>query len=1791
MGILALAKQRGFSSDRSTISPHVVPQKLRPNSQLFYDRDLELWDEYEKEFGSSDPREMQVMKHFAEFVALGTVGKLDKENELPTTDSVRNKMRRFYSNWQRKTHQTIPAEVTLSMAPYIEGELADKIGLKNINRAQGFLTTENFVKLQEKLWFSDHHDYVHEGYRVDNATLLNTHCYTSARLSELCQAKYKDVVFLVGWKDGEPELKLKIQRRVCKGKDKKQPEHILYERLSSNRGPPPLYAQPILFFLANFLSSGAIKGNPTLEDMLNYTPPQHRRHWVFEWKEDMLEKPIFPDWTADGPQATARSPYNWSHQASRWAIRAGFIDGCGMHCPRRDSLLKANDSGASIEQVLKYADQQNSAVLRRNYLGSMNTIDGTGCFLGMDVRQDLTEDFRSATMRWILDLPLGLSAQAQAELGQQDDWMKLSQNIKDLTFRIEQEGISDVTREQLKAERKQSYVKRRRLEAAKLREVQKNQPLEYWNERKPHEQGDWRHGHFARIMNLLPERKRLSHALFSAVPLRSHEGLSALRDTIALRTNPCHIAYQDILRPSQGTCPVPSCHTDMESIPLRNQTRWKHVFRCWERHYREHSPFVRFCSLCNYWVKSEPEWLSHCRNHIENRDLPFRCDPVFFRNATACAGYCPVHLGNEECPADQRLHQFWDKSGWQRHVSTCVMQYIQAEPNPSNLSCPHPECPVISRSPEQLWIHLKDIHSVSREPSAKRKQCNEAGQGDDENSSPTKKLRTQFQVGGDQTYDGFWKGGAYHMSAGWILSDAKAIPEVPTEHSASSLSGVGDLGHVWDEQGSIFGSDIPPSSLSVSSANTIYSNQGDDMSLRSRSLERSTVGSRDDLKVEKQRHRPLTASGGNYDSAFSPVSPSARLNPTPHENGPSNSPSSSPRNNPNLANFEDHISTRNPGLLQPASVIRTEKPEASAMRSHEDGYSEGRRASEKLQDILSLSGNLDMIDPQLSMDHHSQEHAKSTEADASSPTQSYLEGAQPSQPIALDEDDEIWEVDRLLAKWKQGRQALYLVKWKGFPNDANSWQKRNDISDELVSDRSSDSFSLHDDDSVFDVDGDGLSDMDTDPTDASDAVSDHDLDVCSPGGSIYGEVSASEDSASDDDGDQLSDIDSDPSDASDAEPDADDACPGGGNDLPPEFFLQMQEDSDDEDANKTLYADSTTKQLDGIEWRWTAYCEYTKQDPKLCLQNLSFGKAKAFFTWVVTQKTGVGGRRLPGLESARSFNQYWEGFRLVYERETGKKIDSLFKRKMCRVIRTLVIKHKLTSQPRENRCMTIENLEKQAKKTISTTRKRFRIAVLDRKPSSSCATETLTFTFLGDKEINTLTLPETIFDSSLLLSPHTYLLGLIFHHKAFQAPSLTSPEHLSKLDIHPGELELPLPLKQDMDDVFVFRDTVKTALGGHMLSANKQITYQMIAGWVKRMGELAGFIIAVILYTLRYNSANEFDNSPNISDGLRNLLLQHASSNIFRKHYLGRVVSADTMAIVRHTKQQEALMRQACSVGHSISTRRPTDLTPEQSAAVNDDPQIQALLRKRLELAKGPPAARKKLGDITKAIQSLRAKLRRDYKQKYRKGWSRQQAVVDIERQLAGKTFEEPPMPSSPSDEAAHPAQERLLQALTAPVADTIEAEYRRRNNAILAVMAYCPIQEGPSRRTGSTARSNKSSVSGRPKATDGELKTNDAISAAITSVYVRNPSERSRRCFLCVERATTLGSCDPDIERLIKSFYSAGDLSKHFKRHHLSNIQDDEKLHCRLCDLPLDHKMHLQNHAETVHGIVSRGG
>ncbi|KAK7408614.1 hypothetical protein QQX98_009216 [Neonectria punicea] len=166
-------------------------------------------------------------------------------------------------------------------------------------------------------------------------------------------------------------------------------------------------------------------------------------------------------------------------------------------------------------------------------------------------------------------------------------------------------------------------------------------------------------------------------------------------------------------------------------------------------------------------------------------------------------------------------------------------------------------------------------------------------------------------------------------------------------------------------------------------------------------------------------------------------------------------------------------------------------------------------------------------------------------------------------------------------------------------------------------------------------------------------------------------------------------------------------------------------------------------------------------------------------------------------------------------------------------------------------------------------------------------TPEFTKTYLGTKDAKTFTVPETLLDPTLLLSPHAFLLGILFRHRAFRACDLTSASQLNSLDIHPSERELRLPLREDLNDAPLFRRAVKT-LTGFEMSLTEPITYSMMAGWIKRIGVLLGRLYTTICYNLRYNAGNELDESPYASDAIRNLALDHDSSVPFQKHYLGR---------------------------------------------------------------------------------------------------------------------------------------------------------------------------------------------------------------------------------------------------------------------------------------------------------------
>jgi hypothetical protein len=88
----------------------------------------------------------------------------------------------------------------------------------------------------------------------------------------------------------------------------------------------------------------------------------------------------------------------------------------------------------------------------RNFVGTRGSpekLAETIRILGMDLRHDVTEDFRSASMKWNMDLPLGLPAKEQVELEQQKECVALTRKIENFTLQIEDTAMEEA-RQRLK---------------------------------------------------------------------------------------------------------------------------------------------------------------------------------------------------------------------------------------------------------------------------------------------------------------------------------------------------------------------------------------------------------------------------------------------------------------------------------------------------------------------------------------------------------------------------------------------------------------------------------------------------------------------------------------------------------------------------------------------------------------------------------------------------------------------------------------------------------------------------------------------------------------------------------------------------------------------------------------------------------------------------------------------------------------------------------------------------------------------------------------------------------------------------------------------------------------------------------------------------------------------------------------------------------------------------------------------------------------------------------------------
>lgn len=185
------------------------------------------------------------------------------------------------------------------------------------------------------------------------------------------------------------------------------------------------------------------------------------------------------------------------------------------------------------------------------------------------------------------------------------------------------------------------------------------------------------------------------------------------------------------------------------------------------------------------------------------------------------------------------------------------------------------------------------------------------------------------------------------------------------------------------------------------------------------------------------------------------------------------------------------------------------------------------------------------------------------------------------------------------------------------------------------------------------------------------------------------------------------------------------------------------------------------------------------------------------------------------------------------------------------------------------------------------------------------------------------------------------------------------------------------------------------------------------------------------------------------------LVLDHRpGGKTFFSSSLNRNFSIDLAAIFLGREPQRELVHQAVSHGHNRTVRRPAKLTKEQSAAA-----IAASARvRRLERFRDNfPGQHPDYSKASLAVKSAKRKVVRDAEKKMREEWTSKQSVEDITRQLEGKPLETyQPAAARPMS----PAQQRMSDALRAPLINDYQALLQRRANAIKALVAYCAIEE-----------------------------------------------------------------------------------------------------------------------------------
>ncbi|KAK6495730.1 hypothetical protein TWF481_002777 [Arthrobotrys musiformis] len=351
--------------------------------------------------------------------------------------------------YTERTQTQVAKKVGDEIRSYLYNNLRVEQELTLLGRGKPLAKATDLFVLLNYHWALDTSILRHERYRIQLPLILMIMAFTASRPGALVESncrrgtneslKYKDVSLQILPCDDERKIIIimELTSWIMKGRGRKQEPvtFMLHERDDC------LAFDPIILFLALAFADNAFKSQDIKQpaDLFKLRVPSHLECLHIQWREDILEAPVFREAKSTGSEISETEALSYGVLQ---ALMKNLGENAGYEEPLKPYNLRraaanAIDSVATLSQRTQALGHTGGSTFDRWYKSRRVNVDIQSAFLGTPSRKDLLEAIGKMGLRRHPQAPKSLTPDEKEKAIQKNEVLEnLQMDAAELRSRL-----------------------------------------------------------------------------------------------------------------------------------------------------------------------------------------------------------------------------------------------------------------------------------------------------------------------------------------------------------------------------------------------------------------------------------------------------------------------------------------------------------------------------------------------------------------------------------------------------------------------------------------------------------------------------------------------------------------------------------------------------------------------------------------------------------------------------------------------------------------------------------------------------------------------------------------------------------------------------------------------------------------------------------------------------------------------------------------------------------------------------------------------------------------------------------------------------------------------------------------------------------------------------------------------------------------------------------------------------------------------------------------------------------